>query len=401
MSTEFLITALIVCLLPGSGVLYTLAVGLGRGFKASIAAAFGCTLGIIPSALASIVGLAAIFHASALAFQTLKYLGVAYLLYMAWSILRSGGAMGLEADRSPASMAKIATSGALINVLNPKLSLFFLAFLPQFVPLDTPHATATLLLHAAVFMAITFVTFVGSLTNQRDGPMRIATWNINGINARLPAVLTWLDETKPDIVGLQEIKCLDENFPRAEFESRGYNVETHGQKSFNGVALLSKLPFDEVHRGLPGNDEDPSPASSRVSFPLKTARLAHEEPFILMGDFNLIPTGFDCHDPSVWWGDALFRPESLEKWRRIVNLGLTDALRATTSDQVFTFWDFQAGAWRRNAGIRIDHLLLSPQAADRLTGVTVHKDTRGWDKPSDHVPVEGDFTLAGHSAKAA
>ncbi|HCO53867.1 MAG TPA: LysE family translocator [Pelagibacterium sp.] len=161
MSTEFLITALVVCLLPGSGVLYTLAVGLGRGFKASIAASFGCTLGIIPSALASIVGLAAIFHASAVAFQTLKYLGVAYLLYMAWSILRSGGAMGLEADRSPASMAKIATSGTLINVLNPKLSLFFLAFLPQFVPLDTPNATPTLLLHAAMFMAITFVTFVG------------------------------------------------------------------------------------------------------------------------------------------------------------------------------------------------------------------------------------------------
>ncbi|MEQ8444950.1 MAG: exodeoxyribonuclease III [Pelagibacterium sp.] len=268
--------------------------------------------------------------------------------------------------------------------------------------------------------------------------MRIATWNINGINARLPAILTWLDETKPDIVGLQEIKCLDENFPRAEFESRGYNVETHGQKSFNGVALLSKLPFDEVHRGLPGNDEDPqsrliegvfstedggvvrvcniylpngNPVDSE-KFPYKLGwmdrlhdfveqRLAHEEPFVLMGDFNLIPTGFDCHDPSVWWGDALFRPESLEKWRRLVNLGLTDALRATTGDQAFTFWDFQAGAWRRNAGIRIDHLLLSPQAADRLKGVTIHKDTRGWDKPSDHVPVEGDFALAGLSAKAA
>lgn len=161
MSTEFLITALIVCLLPGSGVLYTLAVGLGRGFRATIAAALGCTLGIIPSAFASIIGLAAIFHASALAFQLLKYVGVAYLLYMAWSILRTGGAMGLQADRSPASMTKVATSGALLNVLNPKLSLFFLAFLPQFIPLDTPNATPTLALHAAVFMAITFVTFVG------------------------------------------------------------------------------------------------------------------------------------------------------------------------------------------------------------------------------------------------
>ncbi|RDE09289.1 exodeoxyribonuclease III [Pelagibacterium lacus] len=268
--------------------------------------------------------------------------------------------------------------------------------------------------------------------------MRIATWNINGINARLPAVLTWLDESKPDIVGLQEIKCLDENFPRAEFEARGYNIETHGQKSFNGVALLSKIPFDEVHRGLAGGDEDTqsrliegvfstedggivrvcniylpngNPVESE-KFPYKLSwmdrlyafveeRLALEEPFVLMGDFNLIPTGFDCHDPKVWWGDALFRPESLEKWRRILNLGMTDALRATTDEQAFTFWDFQAGAWRRNAGIRIDHLLLSPQAADRLNAVTVHKDTRGWDKPSDHVPVEGDFALVGVSRRTA
>ncbi|WMT88768.1 LysE family translocator [Pelagibacterium sp. 26DY04] len=161
MTTEFLITALIVCLLPGTGVLYTLAIGLGRGFRASIAAAFGCTLGIIPAALASIVGLAAIFHTSALAFQLLKYLGVAYLLYMAWTMLRSGGAMSLEADRASVPMAKVAISGALINVLNPKLSLFFLAFLPQFVSVEAPNATATMLLHAAVFMAITFVTFVG------------------------------------------------------------------------------------------------------------------------------------------------------------------------------------------------------------------------------------------------
>lgn len=161
MTTEFLITASIVCLLPGTGVLYTLAIGLGRGFGASVAAAFGCTLGIIPAALASIVGLAAIFHTSALAFQLLKYLGVAYLLYMAWTMLRSGGTMSLEANRAPVSTAKIAISGALINVLNPKLSLFFLAFLPQFVPVDAPHATTTMLLHAGVFMAITFVTFIG------------------------------------------------------------------------------------------------------------------------------------------------------------------------------------------------------------------------------------------------
>lgn len=160
MPTEFLITALVVCLLPGAGVLYTLSIGLGRGFRASIAAVLGCTIGIIPAALASIVGLAAIFHTSALAFQTLKYLGVAYLLYMAWSILRSGGSMSLEPNSSPMSLARVAINGTLLNVLNPKLSLFFLAFLPQFVSIDSPNATATMLLYAGVFMAITFVTFV-------------------------------------------------------------------------------------------------------------------------------------------------------------------------------------------------------------------------------------------------
>jgi exodeoxyribonuclease-3 len=112
-----------------------------------------------------------------------------------------------------------------------------------------------------------------------------------------------------------------------------------------------------------------------------------------LGDFNLIPEPIDAHNAENWWGDALFRPESLERWRTLCNLGLTDALRATTAEPSYTFWDFQAGAWRRNAGIRIDHLLLSPQAADRLDGVTVHKDVRGWDKPSDHVPVEGQFSL--------
>lgn len=257
--------------------------------------------------------------------------------------------------------------------------------------------------------------------------MRIATWNVNGINARLNGVLAWLAEAQPDVVGLQEIKCVDEKFPRAEFEALGYNVETHGQKGWNGVALLSKIPFDDVHRGLPGTADDEqarliegvfshrdgvvrvcniylpngNPVESE-KFPYKLnwmdrlldftrSRLAQEEPFVLMGDFNLIPSGRDCHDPAVWWGDALFRPESLEKFRRLENSGMTDALRATTSEPSFTFWDFQAGAWRRNAGIRIDHLMLSPQAADRLSSVQVEKDTRGWDKPSDHVPVVGHF----------
>ncbi|MHA6692873.1 exodeoxyribonuclease III [Devosia sp. A449] len=259
--------------------------------------------------------------------------------------------------------------------------------------------------------------------------MRIATWNINGIKARLEVLLRWLEEEKPDIVVLQEIKSIDEAFPRAEIEALGYNLETHGQKSWNGVAILSLLPFDEVTRGLPGDDADEQarliegvfsvesgvvrvcgiylPNGNPVDtekFPYKLGwmrrleafvaeRLALEEPFVLLGDFNLIPEPIDAHDPKAWWGDALFRPESLERWRTLSHLGLTDALRATTAEPSYTFWDFQAGAWRRNAGIRIDHLMLSPQAADRLQDVTVHKDVRGWDKPSDHVPVEGQFAF--------
>jgi exodeoxyribonuclease-3 len=257
--------------------------------------------------------------------------------------------------------------------------------------------------------------------------MRIATWNINGIKARLAQLTKWLSEEKPDIVVLQEIKSVDEAFPRAEIEALGYNIETHGQKSWNGVAILSLVPIDEVTRGLPGDDADEqarliegvfsvesgairvcgiylpngNPVDSE-KFPYKLGwmrrleayveeRLALEEPFVLLGDFNLIPQPIDAHNPDGWWGDALFRPESLERWRSLCNLGLTDALRSVTDAPSYTFWDFQAGAWRRNAGIRIDHIMLSPQAADRLEDVIVHKDVRGWDKPSDHVPVEGVF----------
>lgn len=260
--------------------------------------------------------------------------------------------------------------------------------------------------------------------------MRIATWNINGIKARLGLLEIWLKQQSPDIVCLQEIKSVDEAFPRAEIEALGYNIETHGQKGWNGVAILSKQRFDEVHRGLPGDESDEqarlieglfsledggvvrvcniylpngNPVDSE-KFPYKLAwmerliafveeRLALEEPFILLGDFNLIPTGHDCYSAEAWWGDALFRPESLERFRRLVHLGLTDAVRAVTNEPSYTFWDFQSGAWRRDAGIRIDHLMLSPQAADRLESVEIHKDVRGWDKPSDHVPVEGTFSL--------
>jgi len=259
--------------------------------------------------------------------------------------------------------------------------------------------------------------------------MQIATWNINGIKARLEVVKVWLETNSPDMVCLQEIKSLDENFPGEAFEALGYNVATHGQKAFNGVAILSKLPFDEVTRGLPGDKSDEqarfieavvsvptgavrvagiylpngNPVDSE-KFPYKlgwmdrltawaTKALALEEPLIIAGDYNVIPSDRDAHDPTAWWGDALYRPETLERFRAFAALGLTDAVRAVSAEPDFTFWDFQSGAWRKNAGIRIDHLMVSPQAADALQAVSIHRDTRGWDKPSDHVPVVARFDL--------
>lgn len=161
MSIEFLLTSLVVVLLPGTGVLYTLAVGLGQGFRPSVAAAFGCTLGILPAAIASIIGLAALLHASALAFQIIKYLGVAYLFYMAWNILRESGTLSVDAERKPIKAVKLIRNGLLLNVLNPKLSLFFLAFLPQFVTADAGNPTPQLIGLALAFMVMTFVVFVG------------------------------------------------------------------------------------------------------------------------------------------------------------------------------------------------------------------------------------------------
>lgn len=161
MTLEYLVTSIIVILLPGTGVLYTLAYGLGKGWRASVLAALGCTLGIVPHIAASIAGLAALLHASALAFQVIKYLGVAYLLYMAWNVLREGGALQVSEHRAPVPATRIVIDGFLLNILNPKLSLFFLAFLPQFVPADAANATAAMLGLAGVFMALTFVVFVG------------------------------------------------------------------------------------------------------------------------------------------------------------------------------------------------------------------------------------------------
>jgi len=257
--------------------------------------------------------------------------------------------------------------------------------------------------------------------------MKIVTWNINGIRARLPVVLNWLKQNEPDIIGLQEIKCLEENFPKQEFEDLGYNVKILGQKGFNGVALLSRLPFDEVSYGLDGDESDEQARliegvfstregvvrvcniylpngnpveSDKFTYKLNwmnrlndfvARRLEFEEPFILMGDFNIIPSPIDCHDPKAWWGDALYRPESLERFRTLMNMGMVDALRATSTEPNYSFWDFQAGAWRKNNGIRIDFLLLNAQAADKLKYVKTHRETRALERPSDHVPVEGGF----------
>ena len=253
--------------------------------------------------------------------------------------------------------------------------------------------------------------------------MLIATWNINGIRARLPVVLAWVKDARPDVLLLQELKCADEAFPALEFADLGYNVATHGQKGFNGVAILSKAPPEDIVRGLPERDDDQAryieaviPAGGKVvrvasiyapngnpvdseKFPYKLDWLADftaharallrlEEPLVLGGDYNIIPSPADAADPAKWEGDALFRPESRAAFRRLLNLGLVDAVRAfNAEDGLYTFWDYTGGAWRRNDGIRIDFALLSPQAADRLTQARIDKQVRGWEKPSDHVPV--------------
>ncbi|MEM1074442.1 MAG: exodeoxyribonuclease III [Pseudomonadota bacterium] len=254
--------------------------------------------------------------------------------------------------------------------------------------------------------------------------MKIATFNINGIKARFDALPAWLDEAKPDVALLQEIKSVDDGFPREIFEDCGYNVETHGQKSFNGVAVLSKRPLEDVMRGLPGDDSDeqaryieatvmgdnaairlcglylpngnPAPGP-KYDYKLEWMErlharaqhlLAEEIPFVMAGDYNIIPQAEDAAKPDSWRDDALFRPESRRAFRRLFNLGLTDAFRVRTQGPGhYSFWDYQAGAWNRNNGIRIDHLLLSPRAADMLQDCQIDKEVRGREKPSDHVPV--------------
>jgi exodeoxyribonuclease-3 len=261
--------------------------------------------------------------------------------------------------------------------------------------------------------------------------MRIATWNVNSIKQRIDSARTWLAERQPDIVCLQETKTVDDGFPREAFEELGYNLAIHGQKTFNGVAILSKLPFDEVNKGLPGDPNDDHarfieavvstaqgalrvasiylpngnpPDTEKYTYKLSWMkrlaaytrdRLTLEEPLILAGDYNVIPTTADARNPNAWVNDALFLPKTRDAFRSLVNLGLTDALRATSDDAgLYTFWDYQAGAWQKNNGIRIDHMLLSPPAADKLTDAGIDRHVRSWEKPSDHVPVWIDLAIA-------
>jgi len=254
--------------------------------------------------------------------------------------------------------------------------------------------------------------------------VKIATWNVNSVRARLDTVTNWLKDAEPDVACFQEIKTTDEQFPREAFEALGYNCAVHGQKSYNGVAILSKRPLEDVTPRLPGDDADDHARYIEAIIPGKNgtvrvasiyapngnpigtdkftyklswhgrlaehakALLAFEEPVSLMGDYNIIPEPHDVHDPKSWVNDALFQPETRAALRRLEYLGYTDAYRACHAEpNQYTFWDYQAGAWQKNHGIRIDHIMLSPQAADHLKACEIDKKVRDWDKPSDHVPV--------------
>lgn len=253
--------------------------------------------------------------------------------------------------------------------------------------------------------------------------MKIATFNINGIKARAEALPAWLRAAEPDVVLLQEIKSTDEAFPQEVLDGLSYTVHTHGQKSFNGVAILSRLPLEDVTRGLPGDESDdqarwieatvigtravrvcglylpngnPAPGPkydyklawmARMQARVETL-LRSEEPLVFAGDYNVIPQDEDAAKPESWRADALALPETRAAFRRLLHLGLTDAFRARVPGPgQYSFWDYQAGAWQKNNGIRIDHLLLSPQAADLLRDAGIDKEVRAGEKPSDHVPV--------------
>ena len=253
---------------------------------------------------------------------------------------------------------------------------------------------------------------------------RIATFNINSIKARMANVLVWLDEFGPDIALFQEIKSTEESFPYMELEAAGYNIAVSGQKSYNGVAIFSKTPLEIVRTRLPGDESDEqaryieavtetdagvlrvasiylpngNPADTdKFTYKLSWMErlIAHargllelEEPVVLGGDYNVIPQDEDCHDPAAWQGDALFRPESRAAFRRLLALGYTETFRTLhPRARDYTFWDYQRGDWQNDRGIRIDHLLLSPQATDLLIDCRIDRKPRGRPKASDHTPI--------------
>lgn len=263
--------------------------------------------------------------------------------------------------------------------------------------------------------------------------MQVATWNVNSIKSRLPHLLDWLRTDKPDIVLLQELKCVDDAFPLMEVEELGYNIATHGQKTYNGVAILSRFPLDDITRGLPGNEEDeqaryieavaclPDSAvrvasvyvpngqttdSDKFQYKLTflehlqahlASLLQHEEKVVIGGDYNIAPDDCDVHDVKKWHGSVLTCDAVRSAWRKIVHLGYYNAIRPVTSVASnagqYSWWDYRGGAFDNNDGLLIDHLLLSPQAADVLGDVTINRSLRELEKPSDHTPVLAELQL--------
>ncbi|MEO0392479.1 MAG: exodeoxyribonuclease III [Pseudomonadota bacterium] len=253
----------------------------------------------------------------------------------------------------------------------------------------------------------------------------IASWNVNSVRARIDNITAWLQTNQPDIALFQEIKAQDEQFPGEAFEDLGYNLAIHGQKSYNGVAILAKEPIHDVLTGLPGDDKDEqaryieaeiggiriasiylpngnppgtdSQASEKYEYKLAwmerlykhaASLLADDIPFVLGGDYNVIPEPRDAANINAWTDDALYKRPTRQAFRRLINLGLTEAFRAVNQeDGAYTFWDYQAGAWQQDKGIRIDHFLLSPACADRLVTCTIDRAPRSEPKASDHTPI--------------
>jgi len=247
----------------------------------------------------------------------------------------------------------------------------------------------------------------------------VATWNVNSVKARLPHLLDWLKQAEPEVVLLQETKCVDSDFPRLELESLGWHLALRGQKSYNGVAILSRHRIVETVDRLAGDDQESRYIEAKLEnglrvasiyvpmgqstdsdrFPFKLAfldavharsrdLLAGEEAFVLGGDYNVAPEEADVFDVSAMEGQVLFHPEERRRYRKLLFLGLTDAYRALNRlPHRYSWWDYRGGAWQRDLGLRIDHLLLSPQAADRLEASGIDKTPRGWEKASDHTPV--------------